>query len=492
MEGLDFTIEEASIEEIRQAFGEGRLTARKLVDFYLHQIETLNPVLRGVIEVNPDAQQLADESDREKERSKMGGRLVELGELHGIPVLLKDTIGTNDKLNTTAGSYALLGSKVSRDAGVVERLREAGAIILGKASLSEWYKFRSLSGVPNGWCARAGQGVNPYAPSGTPCGSSSGSAISVAANMVLVALGTETHSSIICPSDHNSVVGLKPTVGLTSRAGVIPMTPRWDTVGTVADAVSVLDVIAGLDPRDEATSEGAKFIPEGGYKQFLNENGLKGKRLGIVRHPFVEKIHDTAERAAFEIHIDTCRKRGAEVVDNLKIDDVETILEPNHSGELSIMMAEFKAAINIYLKELVDSPVRSLADIIAFNESNPELEKLTEYDQHTFIAAQETDGLGEHEKTILEKLENLSCNGFEKLMKENELDAIVIPGSRGCPIFAIGGYPAVTVPAGYATDGMPFGICFGGLKGCEPKLIEISYAFEKATKVRRPPPLGGS
>ncbi|KAL0383976.1 UNVERIFIED_CONTAM: putative amidase [Sesamum radiatum] len=381
MEGLDFTIEEASIEEIQQAFGEGRLTARKLVDFYLHQIETLNPVLRGVIEVNPDAQQLADESDREKERSKMGGRLVELGELHGIPVLLKDTIGTNDKLNTTAGSYALLGSKVSRDAGVVERLRKAGAIILGKASLSEWYKFRSLSGVPNGWCARAGQGVNPYVPSGTPCGSSSGSAISVAANMVLVALGTETHSSIICPSDHNSVVGFKPTVGLTSRAGVIPMTPRWDTVGTVADAVSVLDVIAGLDPRDEATSEGAKFIPEGGYKQFLNENGLKGKRLGIVRHPFVEKIHDTAELAAFELHIDTC------------------------SGELSIMMAEFKAAINIYLKELVHSPVRSLADIIAFNENNPELEKLTEYDQHTFIAAQQTDGLGEHEKTILEKLE---------------------------------------------------------------------------------------
>ncbi|KAK4437669.1 putative amidase [Sesamum alatum] len=506
MEGLDFTIEEATIEEIQQAFAEGRLTARKLVDFYLHQIETLNPVLRGVIEVNPDAQQLADESDREKERSKMG-----LGELHGIPVLLKDTIGTNDKLNTTAGSYALLGSKVGRDAGVVERLRKAGAIILGKASLSEWYKFRSLSGVPNGWCARAGQGVNSYVPSGTPCGSSSGSAISVAANMVLVALGTETHSSIICPSDHNSVVGLKPTVGLTSRAGVIPMTPRWDTVGpicrTVSDAVYVLDVIAGLDPRDEATSEGAKFIPEGGYKQFLDENGLKGKRLGIVRHPFVEKVLDTAELAAFELHVDTCRKRGAEVVDNLKIDDIEIILEPNHSGEVSIMMAEFKAAINIYLKELVDSPVRSLADIIAFNESNAELtsievitlielmqspEKLTEYDPHTFIAAEKTDGLGEHEKAILEKLENLSCNGFEKLMKENGLDALMTPGSRACPVFAIGGYPAITVPAGYASDGMPFGICFGGLKGSEPKLIEISYAFEKATNVRRPPPLGGS
>ncbi|KAK6159559.1 hypothetical protein DH2020_006873 [Rehmannia glutinosa] len=489
---LDFTIEEATIQEIQHAFAEGKLTARQLVDFYLHQIESLNPVLRGVIEVNPDAQQLADQSDREKERSKNGsGRLVELGELHGIPVLLKDTIGTNDKLNTTAGSYALLGSKVSRDAGVVARLRKAGAIVLGKTSLSEWYKFRSLSGVPNGWCARAGQGVNPYLSSGTPCGSSSGSAISVAANMACVALGSETHSSIICPSDHNSVVGIKPTVGLTSRAGVIPMTPRWDTIGpicrTVLDAVYVLDVIAGLDQSDEATSEAAKFIPEGGYKQFLNENGLKGKRLGIVRHPFVDKMQDTAEFAAFELHLYTFRQRGAEVIDDLKIDHIDTILEPNHSGEISIMMADFKTSIKVYLKELEDSPVRSLADVIAFNESNAELEKLTEYDQQTFVAAERTDGLGEHEKAILEKLDNLSKNGFEKLMKDHKLDAMVTPGSRACPVFAIGGYPAITVPAGYENDGMPFGICFGGLKGCEPKLIEISYAFEKATKARRPP-----
>ncbi|KAG8368139.1 hypothetical protein BUALT_Bualt15G0014000 [Buddleja alternifolia] len=495
MEKLEkFTIEEATIAEIQQAFAQGKLTARQLVDFYLHQIESLNPVLRGVIEVNPDAQQLADESDREKkERSKNGERL---DELHGIPVLLKDTIGTHDKLNTTAGSYALLGSKVTRDATVVERLRKAGAIVLGKASLSEWYKFRSLSHLPNGWCARAGQGVNPYVHSGTPCGSSSGSAISVAANMVSVALGTETHSSIICPSDHNSVVGLKPTVGLTSRSGIIPMTPRWDTIGpicrTVSDAVYVLDVIAGLDPRDEATIEGSKFIPEGGYKQFLNENGLNGKRLGVVRHPFVEKIHDTAELAAFERHLITLRERGAEVIDNLKIDHVEKILDPNHSGEASIMMVDFKTSINVYLKELVHSPVHSLADIIAFNESNVELEKLTEYDQDTFIEAEKTDGLGDHEKAILEKLEDLSCNGFEKLMKENELDAMVTPGSRACPVLAIGGYPAITVPAGYESDGMPFGICFGGLKGTEPKIIEISYAFEKATRVRRPPSIQSS
>ncbi|PIN24858.1 Amidase [Handroanthus impetiginosus] len=474
MEGHShFTIEEATIKDIQQAFAQGKLTARQLVDFYLHQIEILNPVLRGVIEVNPDAQQLADESDREKEKSRNGGGgLVELGELHGIPVLLKDTIGTKDKMNTTAGSYALVGSKVRREGAVVERLRKSGAIILGKSSMSEWYKFRSLSGVPHG------------------CGS----AISVAANMVSVALGTETHSSIICPSDHNSVVGLKPTVGLTSRAGVIPMAPSWDTVGpicrTVSDAVYVLDVIAGFDLRDEATTEGSKFIPEGGYKQFLNENGLKGKRLGIVRHPFVEKIHDSAELAAFELHIGTFRQKGAQVVDNLKIEHVDKIMDPHLSGELSVMMAEFKTSINNYLKELDDSPVRSLADIITFNERNPELEKLTDYDQQTFIAADRIDGLGEHEKDILKKLEDFSHNGFEKLMKEHELDAIITPGSRFCPILAIGGYPGITVPAGYGSIGMPFGICFGGLKGTEPKLIEIACAFEKATKARRPPSMG--
>ncbi|KAL1554396.1 amidase [Salvia divinorum] len=494
MEELNFQVEEATIKSIQQAFADGKLTTRKLVDFYLHQIERLNSVLRGVIEVNPDAQLLADELDREKETSRGGGGLADLGELHGIPVLLKDTIGTRDKLNNTAGSYALLGSKVQRDAAVVERLRKSGALILGKASLSEWYRFRSLSGVPNGWCARSGQGVNPYLSSGTPCGSSSGSAISVAANMVCVSLGSETHSSIICPSVNSSVVGIKPTVGLTSRTGVIPMTPRWDTIGpicrTVSDAVYVLNVIAGFDPDDEATREASKYIPEGGYKQFLNEDGLKGKRLGIIRHPFMEKIHGTAESEAFELHIDTLRQRGARVIDNLMIDQIETILDPNQSGEISIMAAEFKAHINVYLKELDDSPVRSLADIIAFNENNPELEMLKEHDQNTFIESEKTNGMGEHEEAILENLAKLSTNGFEKLMKEHKLDAMVTPGSRASAVYAIGGYPAITVPAGYERDGMPFGICFGGLRGSEAKLIEISYAFEQVTNVRKPPSLG--
>lgn len=484
-------MEEATIQGIHRAYAENKLITRQLVDFYLQKIDTLNSLLRGVIEVNPDARELADKADQERQKNG-GGSPGTLGDLHGIPVLLKDVFATEDKMSTTAGSYALMGSKVPRDAGVVEKLRKAGAIILGKASMSEWYKFRSLSGVPNGWCARAGQGVNPYVQSGTPCGSSSGSAISVAANMVTVSLGTETHSSIICPADHNSVVGFKPTVGLTSRAGVIPMAPRWDTVGpicrTVSDAVYMLEVIAGFDPRDAATIEASKFFPKGGYKQFLRQGGLRGKRLGIVRHPFLEMIHDSIESASLKHHVDKMRQEGAVVVDNLKIADIETIMEPNHSGEILVMMAEFKTSINAYLKELIDSPVSSLADIIAFNENNPELEQLNDYDQHTFIRAEGTEGFGDQVKAAVEMLDNLSKNGFEKMMQEHHLDAMVTPGSRACPVLAIGGFPGITVPAGYGNDGMPFGICFGGLKGSEPKLIEIAYAFEQATRVRKAPP----
>ncbi|XAR72728.1 hypothetical protein NMG60_11019464 [Bertholletia excelsa] len=484
MDGQDFWIEEATIEQIQLAFAENKLTSRRLVDFYLCRIEELNPELRAVVEVNPAARELADVADSERVAGKSPGGL------HGVPVLLKDTIGTRDGLNTTAGSYALLGSEVTRDASVVERLRKAGAVVLGKASMSEWYRIRSLDGVPNGWCARAGQGVNPYLSSGTPCGSSSGSAISVAANMVAVALGTETHSSIICPSDHNSVVGLKPTVGLTSRAGVVPCSPRWDTVGpicrTVADAVYVLDVIAGFDLRDEATKEASRFVPEGGYKQFLNKEGLRGKRLGVVRSPFVDKLHDSAITAAFENHLNTLRERGAIVVDHLHIEHIDSILNPHHSGELLVMMADFKMSINSYLKEeLVNSPVKSLAEIIAFNNNNPELEKLAEYGQESFLEAEKTNGIGERETQVLKVLEKFSKEGFEKLMKVNNLDVMVTHGSRACAVLAIGGYPGITVPAGYDSEGMPFGLCFGGLKGTEPKLIEVAYGFEQATKIRK-------
>ncbi|KAH6788011.1 Amidase family protein [Perilla frutescens var. hirtella] len=484
--GHDFTIEEATISDVQRAFTEKKLTSRQLVDYYLDRIESLNPVLRGVIEVNPDAIDQAERADCERWRIN-GSR-----PLHGIPVLLKDSIATKDKLNTTGGSYALLGAAVPRDVGVVARLRNAGAVILGKASMSEWYHFRSF-GIPDGWCARAGQGLNPYVKGGDPCGSSSGSAISVAANMVMVSLGTETDGSLICPGDHNSVVALKPTVGLTSRAGVIPLSPRQDTVGpisrTVSDAAHVLDAIVGPDPRDvEATKAAAKFIPAGGYAQFLKVDGLRGKRLGVVRRPFLNHSDASSRRSwTFEAHLQTLREKGATVLDDLEIPNIDVILNPLLCGEALALLAEFKLNLNNYLNELTTSPVKSLSDIIIFNQNNPDLERTNEFGQEILIAADATNGIGEGESQAIEMMEKLSRDGFEKLMLENELDAMITLGSDASPVLAIGGFPAITVPAGYDSGGMPFGIFFGGLKGTEPTLIEIAFAFEQATLVRKPP-----
>ncbi|KAJ0076747.1 hypothetical protein Patl1_36088 [Pistacia atlantica] len=481
-----FSIREATISDLQLAFKQHQLTSRQLVEFYLGEISRLNPVLNGIIEVNPDALHQADKADYERKVKAPGS----LSGLHGIPILLKDNIATKDKLNTTAGSLALLGSIVPRDASVVTKLRKTGAIIFGKASLSEWAAFRSLS-APNGFSARGGQGKNPYVLSADPCGSSSGSAISVAANMVAVSLGTETDGSILCPSSSNSVVGIKPTVGLTSRAGVIPISPRQDTVGpicrTVADAVHVLDAIAGFDYNDPATKEASKYIPYGGYKQFLKPYGLKGKRLGIVRNPFFYFDKGSPLTQAFEYHLQILRQGGAVLVDHLEIANIEVILNSTVSGEAVALLAEFKLALNTYLKELVASPVRSLAEVIAFNEKLSGLEKLEEFGQDIFLLAQATNGIGNTEKAALLNLAKLSGYGFEKLMRENKLDALVTPGSAVAPVLAIGGFPGISVPAGFDGDGAPFGICFGGLKGTEQKLIQIAYGFEQATKIRRPP-----
>ncbi|XP_057752801.1 probable amidase At4g34880 [Arachis stenosperma] len=482
-----FSIKEATISEIQLAFRQNKLTSRKLVEFYIEEIKRLNPTLKGVIEVNPDALSQADKADCDRKTKSP----TSLPALHGIPVLLKDNIGTKDKLNTTAGSFALLGSVVPRDAGVVSKLRRAGAIILGKASLSEWAAFRSTK-APNGFSARGGQGKNPYVLSADPCGSSSGSAISTAANLVTVALGTETDGSILCPSSANSVVGIKPTVGLTSRDQVIPVSPRQDTVGaisrTVSDAVFVLDVISGIDYNDPATTTWSKYIPQGGFKQFLNQNGLRGKRLGIVRNPFFGLLASDVVQH-FEKHFQTLRHQGAVVVDNLQITNINDILNVTKSGEAVALAAEFKLSLNSYLKNLEVSPVRSLADVIAFNQKNADLEKINEFGQDIFLLAQTTNGIGATEKAALANLARLSREGFEKLMSDYKLDALVTPGSSVAPVLAIGGFPGINVPAGYDSKGVPFGINFGGLKGSESKLIEIAYGFEQATKVRKPPPV---
>ncbi|MED6186531.1 hypothetical protein PIB30_118837 [Stylosanthes scabra] len=474
-----FSIEEATVHDLQLAFQRNQLSSRKLVEFYLKRIESLNPVLRGVLEVNPDALSQADKADQERKTKPRGP----FSALHGIPILLKDNIATKDKLNTTAGSYALLGSVVPRDAGVVTRLRKAGAIILGKATLSEWSHYRAKN-APNGWSARGGQGKNPYT-GGDPRGSSSGSAISVATNMVTVSLGTETDGSILCPSDSNSVVGIKPTVGLTSRAGVVPISPRQDTVGpicrTVSDAAHVLETIAGFDINDEATFEASKYVPKGGYAQFLRKDGLRGKRLGLVRAFFARN------EAFLQYTFRNLRNRGAILVDNLEIDNINEICN-GLSRDIALKI-EFKQALNAYLQDLVDSPVRSLADVIAFNKKHLKLEKIDEYGQDIMLEAQKTSGIGKQLNEALLNMTRLSKNGFEKLMRSNKLDAVVTPFSSFSSILAIGGYPGVIVPAGYDEEGEPFGICFGGLKGSEPKLIEIAYSFEQANKIRKPPSL---
>nr|GMC78312.1 putative amidase C869.01 [Ipomoea batatas] len=463
-----FRIEEATIDELRAAFKHKQLSSRQLVEFYLEEIKKLNPVLKGVIEVNPDALVQADRADYERKANKAGSN----SGLHGIPILVKDNIGTKDKLNTTAGSFALLGSVVPRDAGVVMKLRKAGAIILGKASLSEWSSFRS----------------NPYVLSAQPCGSSSGSAISVATNMAAVSLGTETDGSILCPSSFNAVVGIKPTIGLTSRAGVIPISPRQDTVGTVSDAAHVLDAIVGFDYNDaEATRAAEKFIPAGGYTQFLKHDGLKGKRIGIVRNPFFNFSSSPVLAKSFESHFQTLREQGAVLIDNVEIANLNTILDANSSGESTALLAEFKIAINAYLQGLLHSPVRSLTDLIAFNNKYSDLEKIKEFGQLIFLVAEQTNGIGDAERKALKNMKKLTEEGFVKTVMENKVDALVTSASFVSPVLAIGGFPGITVPAAYNSHGVPVGICFSGLKGSEPTLIEIGYAFEQATKARKLP-----
>ncbi|PWZ15689.1 putative amidase [Zea mays] len=478
--GKQFEFQEATVDAIHQGFRNGSLTSTALARFYLEQIARLNPLLRAVIEVNPDA--LAQAARADAERAASRGRCA-VG-LHGIPVLLKDNIDTRDRLNTTAGSLALLGSVVRRDAGVVARLRRAGAVILGKANPSEWSNFRP---VASGWSARGGQTLNPYVLSVTPCGSSAGPGVAAAANMAAVTLGSETDGSILCPSSLNSVVGIKPTVGLTSRSGVIPITPLQDTIGpmcrTVSDAVRVLDVIVGYDELDaEATGAASKYIPHGGYTQFLRTNGLRGKRIGVPDVFF--QGYDDMQLAVYEKHLDTMRQQGAVVIMDL---DIATNFTDLGEQEILLMAAEFKISINAYLSGLLYSPVRSLAQVIAFNEAHPVEERLKDFGQPDLIAAEKTNGIGTRERAAIRRLREISTNGLEKLMKERRLDAIVAPNSDASSVLAVGGYPGIAVPAGYDEQGVPFAICFGGLQGYEPRLIEIAYAFEQATKVRRPP-----
>jgi len=487
---------EYSILQLQKLMESRKLTSRKIVESYLDRIKKLDengPRLNSIIELNPDALTIADNLDTERKVS--GPR----GLMHGIPVVLKDNLDTADKMMTTAGSLALLGSIPSKDAFVVEQLRKAGAVILAKANLSEWANFRSEHSS-SGWSSRGGQTRNPYALDRNPCGSSSGSAVAVAANLCAVAIGTETDGSVICPSSTNGIVGIKPTVGLVSRAGIVPISHTQDIAGPmgkcVADAAILLGAMTGIDSRDPITDE-SKNKSYADYTQFLDSEGLHGTRIGVIRNLFG---FDERVDAIMEDCIVTLQKKGAEIIDPTDVPVTKDLWDP----EFQVLLYEFKDDLNKYLRNLGDNaPVKSLEEVIEFNEQNRE-KTMPFFRQDIMIKTQEKGSLDSKEYIdALEQCKKLArTEGIDKVMKENKLDALIAPSGGpawltdhvvgdhftggSSSLAAVSGYSSITVPAGYI-HGLPIGISFISGPYQEPALIRIAYSFEQATLVRVAP-----
>jgi amidase len=492
----EFELDELSISDLQDGLRSGKFTARSLVKKYLERIDDIDkggPNINSVIETNPDALSIAESLDRE--RKEKGPR----GALHGIPMLIKDNIDTADRMMTTAGSLALVGPRPTQDAFVARKLREAGAVILGKTNLSEWANFRS-SHSSSGWSARGGQTRNPYASERNPCGSSSGSGAAAAANLCAAAIGTETDGSVVCPASANSLVGIKPTVGLLSRSGIIPIAHSQDTAGpmarSVTDAAIVLGALTGMDLNDGATKASwQKSYTD--YTQFLAKDGLKGVRLGVARKYF--GFNDRVDKLMVDL-IGEMKKLGAVIVDPA---DIPTSGKFDDS-ELDVLLFEFKADLNNYLRlRGAGAPVHSLKEIIEFNEKNREKE-MPYFGQDLFIKA-EAKGPLTDKKYIqaLRKNHLLSrTQGIDFVLRKHRLDALIAPtGGPAWPTdwingdhftggyssaSAVAGYPHITVPAGFIF-GLPVGMSFFGPAWSEPKLIQYAYAFEQATKARRAP-----
>jgi len=492
-----FDLEEATIRALIQDQQAGRRTARQIASAYVARIQALDrngPALHATIELNPDALTIADSLDADRSAGHLRGPL------HGIPVLIKDNIDTADHMTTTAGSLALEGSIAPRDAFIVERLRAAGAVILGKTNMSEWANFRSTHST-SGWSGRGGLVRNPYALDRNPCGSSSGTGAAVAANFATVGIGTETDGSIICPSGATSLVGIKPTLGLVSRSGIIPIAHSQDTAGpmarTVEDAATLLSVLSAADPRDPTTASSSR--PETTrFESSLNADGLRGARIGVARTKFFG-YNDAADRLA-EAAIERMKALGAVIVDPADIPSVGAY----DDSELAVLLYEFKTDLNAYLGALgPGAKVHSLADVIAFNEATRDRE-MPFFGQELMLQAQKKGSLTEKEyKDALAKDLKLSRKeGIDAVMDRLHLDAIVAPtgtppwttdlingdhsvGSSTTPA-AVAGYPSITVPAGFAY-GQPVGISFIGRAWSEATLIKFAYAYEQATRHRRPP-----
>ena len=491
-----FELDEMTIDDLQKGMTSGKYTAQSLTQMYLGRIEAIDksgPSVNSVIEVNPEAMTIAAARDSERR----AGRL--LGRLHGIPVLIKDNIATHDRMTTTAGSLALGGSIPLQDSFVAKKLRDSGAVIIGKTNLSEWANFRS-SHSSSGWSARGGQTRNPYVLDRNPCGSSSGTGAAIAANLATIGVGTETDGSVVCPSNANSLVGIKPTLGLISRAGIIPIAHNQDTAGpmcrTVTDAAILLGALAGIDARDSVTRTSAgKSMTN--YTRSLDVNGLKGARIGVHRKAF--GFNDRVDRLMKD-SIDIIKSRGATVIDPADI--------PSHGkfddSELEVLLYEFKADLNAYLASLGPrAPVKSLKEIIDFNERYRDRE-MPFFGQDLLVKAQAKGPLTEkaYKDALAKNLRLSRKEGIDLVMNKHKLDALIAPtGGPPWPTdwvngdhfsggyssaSAVAGYPHVTVPAGYVF-GLPVGISIFGRAWSEATLIKFAYAFEQASKARRAP-----
>jgi amidase len=500
-----FTLEEATIADLQERMTSGRETARSLAEQYIARIEAIDrsgPALHSVLEINPEALAIADRLDAERKNGRVRGPL------HGIPILLKDNIATADRMMTTAGSVALAGVTPPKDAFLVTRLRDAGALILGKTNLSEWANFRSTHSS-SGWSGRGGQTRQPYALDRNPSGSSSGSGAAIAANLAAVAVGTETDGSIVSPATTNGLVGIKPTLGLVSRAGIVPIAHSQDTAGpmarTVADAAALLAAMAGVDPADApgAVAGRPARLDGAAYVRALDANGLKGARIGVVRGKLFG-YSPPADRIADEA-IAAMRQQGAVIVDPANI----PTLGKFGDSEFDVLLYEFKADLNTYLAWLGPaSPVHSLHDVIAFNAAHRDQE-LPYFGQEIMEMAEKKGPLTSPAyRAALAKNHRLArALGIDAVMTKYRLDALVAPtggpawlidlvngdGSVGgadaqapSTVTSVAGYPHVTVPAGFFR-GLPVGISFFGRAWSEPMLIKLAYAYEQATKHRRPP-----
>jgi amidase len=493
-----FELDEVSIADLQAGMNAGNFSSRSITEKYLARIDEIDrqgPTVNSVIEVNPEAQAIAEGLDRERKEKKIRGPL------HGIPVLIKDNIDTADKMQTTAGSLALLGSRPSKDSFVAQKLREAGAVILGKTNLSEWANIRS-SHSSSGWSGRGGLTKNPYALDRNPCGSSSGSGAAVAANLCAAAIGTETDGSVVCPSSANGIVGIKPTLGLVSRAGIIPIAHSQDTAGpmtrTVRDAAILLSALAGVDPRDSATAASAGRVSTD-YTKFLDPNGLKGARIGVARKYF--GFNDAVDHRMENV-IEAIKKQGAEIIDPADLESHGKFDET----ELTVLLYELKADLNAYLASRGPSAkVHSLKEVIEFNDHNAAKE-MPYFGQDLFIKAEAKGTLTSNEYLdALEANRRLSRReGIDGVMDKFHLDAILAP--TGSPAWltdlangdhssggssnaaAVAGYPNINVPAGFVF-GLPVGISFFGRAWSEPTLLKLAYSFEQATKARKAPQL---